>query len=51
MKTKKLNKKLFLNKKTIVCLKNGEMKVVKVGGNPWIDNTVPIDRCPTATIP
>ena len=31
MKTKKFNKKLVLNKKTIVNLKNGQMKKVQGG--------------------
>ncbi|NIM16701.1 MAG: hypothetical protein GTO45_32325 [Candidatus Aminicenantes bacterium] len=49
MKAKKLVKKLVLNKKTVTCLENGEMNVVKAGGFPWVDNhTIPINQCPSA---
>lgn len=37
MKTKKLNKKLVLDKETLTCLENDEMSVVKAGGSPWVD--------------
>ena len=46
MKTKKFDKKLALNKKTLARLGNGEMKVAKAGGNPWIDNQTDPAQCP-----
>ena len=45
MKTKKFDKKLTLNKKTLALLENTEMKVAKAGGNPWIDNQTGSDQC------
>ncbi|NIM16702.1 MAG: hypothetical protein GTO45_32330 [Candidatus Aminicenantes bacterium] len=47
MKDKKYVKKLVLNKKTVACLENGELNVVKVGGNPWIDGSRIVEQCPT----
>jgi hypothetical protein len=47
MKTKKFDKKLVLNKKTLARLGNGEMKVAKAGANPWVDyQTTPVQQCP-----
>jgi hypothetical protein len=47
MKTKKIDKKLVLNKKILVLLENAEMKVAKAGSNPWLDNqTTPVQQCP-----
>ena len=47
MKTKKINKKLVLNKKTLARLENVEMKMAKAGGTPWVDNqTTPVQQCP-----
>jgi len=47
MKTKKFDKKLVLNKKTLALLEKGEMKVAKAGGTPWVDNqTTPVQQCP-----
>jgi len=45
MKTKKFDKKLTLNKKTLAHLENGEMKVAKAGGNPWVDNITDPGQC------
>jgi len=46
MKTKKTDKKLALDKKTLARLGNGEIAVVKAGGNPWLeDQTTPV-QCP-----
>lgn len=43
MKTKKIEKKLVLNKKNLVRLVDSKMKTVKAGGNPWVENpTTPI---------
>jgi hypothetical protein len=48
MKTKKLEKKLVLNKETLARLDNGAMNVPKAGGNPWLENqTEPISQCPS----
>ena len=46
MKTKKNSKKLVLNKKTLTHLENGEMVVVKAGGNPWVDGQTTPVQCP-----
>ena len=42
MKPKKIEKKLFLNKKTIAHLNNGQLREVKGG-----DTTVTLDTCQT----
>jgi hypothetical protein len=46
MKTKKFDKKLILNKKTLTRLENVEMKVAKAGGNPWVENPTTPVPCP-----
>jgi hypothetical protein len=46
MKTKKFDKKLVLNKETLTHLENTEMKVVKAGGFPWVDNQTTPELCP-----
>jgi hypothetical protein len=51
MKKEKSNKKPVLTKETVAHLKNGDMNVVKVGGNPWIDGSEIIQQCPTITTP
>jgi hypothetical protein len=45
MKTKKIDKKLVLNKKTLARLENGEMKAAKAGLNPWVDNITDSGQC------
>ena len=45
MKTKKFDKKLTLNKKTLARLENVEMKVAKAGINPLIDNITDSGQC------
>ena len=51
MKTKKINKKLTLNKKTLTHLQNGEMKTAKGGVPPFLDpqggdNQTVLTQCP-----
>ena len=47
MKTKKFDKKLTLNRKTLARLQSVEMKLAKAGGNPWVeDQTTPAQHCP-----
>jgi hypothetical protein len=47
MKTKKFDKKLTLNKKTLIRLENAEMKKAKAGLDPWVDyQTTPVQQCP-----
>jgi hypothetical protein len=46
MKTKKLNKKLVLNKKNLARLENAEMKAAQAGLNPWVDNQTTPELCP-----
>ena len=47
MKTKKLNKKLELNKKTIVNLMDGEINSIRAGVYPSIDSCAATHDCPT----
>lgn len=49
MKDKKYIKKLVLNKRTLACLENGEMSVIKAGGSPWLDRWNSVEPCPTNT--
>jgi hypothetical protein len=46
MKTKKFDKKLVLNKKTLARLENAEMKAAKAGGYPWVDKDTTPELCP-----
>lgn len=48
MKTKKFNKKLSLNKKTISNLNYGQMRNVNGGGNDIVRNTSHADPCGTS---
>jgi hypothetical protein len=46
MKTKKIDKKLTLNKKNLARLENAESKAVRAGSNPWLENpTTPVQLC------
>ena len=48
MKTKKLSKKLYLNKRTVATLNYDEMKALRGGGGSTEEETLPKCICPTS---
>jgi hypothetical protein len=46
MKSKKFDKKLTLNKKTLARLENSEMKAAQAGLDPWVDKRTTPEQCP-----
>jgi natural product precursor len=48
MKTKKLSKKLYLNKRTVATLNDDEMKKLRGGGGATEEETTPKCTCPTS---